>query len=59
VSYWDERCGEVFHDVHEFEDTYNKFVANLPNYRPREFILEKLSVEVCQQKFIDLIHNLK
>lgn len=59
VSYWDERCGEYFHDPRELETTYNKFIENLPNYRPREFVLENLSVEVCQNKFIDLIKNLE
>ena len=58
TSYWDNKCGELFYNVNEFEITYNKFIENINNYKPREFILENLSVDVCENKLIDLINNM-
>ena len=58
TSYWDNKCGEVFYNVNEFEATYNKFIENINNYKPREFILENLSIDVCETKLIDLINNM-
>ena len=29
----------------EFEDRYNKFIKNLSSYKPREFILEYLTLK--------------
>jgi len=58
IPYWDERCGEYFYDITEFEQTCKKFFINLENYRPREFVLENLSMEVCEKRFINLINKL-
>jgi hypothetical protein len=58
TSYWDNKCGEVFYNINEFEITYNKFIENIDNYKPREFILENLSIEVCENKLINLINNM-
>jgi hypothetical protein len=58
LSYWDERCGEVFYDSSDLEKTYNKFINNIEHYKPREFILENLSMEVCENKLIETINNI-
>jgi hypothetical protein len=58
TSYWDNKCGELFYNVNEFEVTYNKFIENINNYKPREFILENLSVDVCETKLIEFINNM-
>jgi hypothetical protein len=58
TSYWDNKCGELFYNVNEFEVTYNKFIENINNYKPREFILENLSVDVCESKLIEFINNM-
>ena len=58
IPYWDQRCGEVFYNIEELESVYNKFIENIENYRPREFILENLSIEVCENKLIDVINNM-
>jgi hypothetical protein len=58
TSYWDNKCGELFYNVNEFEVTYNKFIENIHNYKPREFILENLSNEVCENKLINFINNM-
>jgi len=58
VPYWDERCGELFTEYEELEETYNKFIEKLEMYKPREYIIENLSVGVCADKLINIINNL-
>lgn len=58
IPYWDERCGEYFYNPEEFEDIFNKFLNNLNNYKPRDFILENLSMDVCEKKLIDCIKSI-
>ena len=58
TSYWDNKCGELFYNINEFEMTYNKFIENIDNYKPREFILDNFSIDVCENKLIDLINNM-
>jgi hypothetical protein len=55
IGYWDYRCGEFFHDAHELEKTFELFMGKLGTYRPREFIMENLSVEPCAKRFQELI----
>lgn len=58
IPYWDERCGETFTNINELSDKFNKFILNLNNYKPREYILENISIEKCEQKFIDLVNKI-
>ena len=57
IPYWSEECGEYFYEQHEFEDKFNLFMSKLDTYESRKFILEKLSIEVCEQKLINLIKS--
>ena len=59
IPYWDERCGEYFYDTNDMEKTFDKFISKLDTYKPREFILENLSMEKCEEKLIDLINTIK
>lgn len=60
IPYWDSQCGEYFYDFKDFEETYYKFINNIKNYTPRKFILENLSMDICEQILIDAINkNLK
>ena len=58
IPYWDERCGEYFYQAEDLEKTFELFVSKLNTYRPREYILENLSVDVCEERFIKTIHNI-
>jgi hypothetical protein len=58
ISYWDERCGEYFYNENEFENIYNLFIHKLDTYKPREFVLENLSIESCENKLINFIENM-
>lgn len=57
IPYWDKRCGEFFDEKEKFEETYYRFINNIKNYKPREYILENLSPEKCGENFIKLINN--
>ena len=57
IPYWDERCGESFLHASDFEDAFQRFNENLSNYKPREYILENLSVEPCSKKLVELINT--
>jgi hypothetical protein len=59
VSYWDDKCGEIFYNVSELENIYNKFMSNIENYKPREFIIENLSIEACENRLIEFISNME
>jgi hypothetical protein len=58
IPYWDERCGEYFTNIDDLDELHNKLLNNIHNYKPREFILENLSTEVCENKLFDLINNI-
>jgi glycosyltransferase involved in cell wall biosynthesis len=58
IPYWDTRCGEYFYKLEEMEKQFDLFLSKLETYQPREYILENLSMEVCEKKFIEHIINL-
>ena len=57
IPYWDKTCGEVFYEKNEFIDKLNLLKNNITTYKPREFILNNLSIEKCQNQFLKLIHT--
>lgn len=61
IPYWDERCGEYFYKQDEFIETLDRIIQKEENnlYKPREFIMENLAMEVCENKFIKLIQSQK
>lgn len=58
IPYWDNRCGEFFKSISELSSTFNIFMNNLQNYKPRDYILENLSFDECEKKFIELINKI-
>ena len=58
IPYWHPKCGEVFYNINELPDKYEIFIKNIENYRPREYILENLSVKECENKLIKFINNM-
>jgi hypothetical protein len=61
ASYWDSRCGEIFYAPNDFNATFDKFLLNVSNgnYRPREFIMENLSKDICEKRLFDLVEDHK
>ena len=58
IPYWDSRCGEYFYDINELEEKFNYFLSNIENYKPREYILENLSLDVCENKLIEIVEKM-
>lgn len=55
VSYWDESCGEYFYHSNELEEKFQIFLSKFDTYNPRQFIMNNLSMEVCEKRLIDFI----
>ena len=55
IPYWDACCGEVFYNACDFESTFQTFLLRLDLYHPREYIVENLSIYICEKKFIELL----
>jgi hypothetical protein len=58
IPYWDDRCGEFFYDKEEFGNIFDKFIYKLETYRPRQYVLEHLSVANCGKHFIQLLDKM-
>jgi hypothetical protein len=58
IPYWDERCGEFTYYIENFYNKFQNFLSKIETYRPREYILENLSIDICEKKFINLLDNL-
>jgi glycosyltransferase involved in cell wall biosynthesis len=60
VPYWDERCGLRFVDAVDFDTNWDNFWdgARQGRYRPRDFILENLTLERCAQHYMDVARSL-
>lgn len=54
IPYWNESCGEFFYNFEELETVYNRFIRNLENYTPRQFVLTELSMNVCKNRLLNL-----
>ena len=59
IPYWDDICGMVFYESNEIPYTFEKFINNLDNFRPREYILDNLSIERCSNNFLELLSLFK
>jgi hypothetical protein len=55
VPYWDEICGSRFYSREELETYYNLFINKLPQFQPRKFILDNLSIDTCTKKLLEII----
>lgn len=56
VPYFDQRCGERFRDLEDFEGKLDLFSGALGEgrYRPREFVEERLTLEGCARDYRDI-----
>jgi hypothetical protein len=58
IPYWDEQCGEFFHKTDEIHDKFNLFLSKIETYHPRQFVLNHLSMQKCEEKLIHLINGI-
>lgn len=45
APYFDSRCGKIIENLNELKDGIQYMFDNLSNFKPREFVLENLSLE--------------
>ena len=58
APYFDERCGIIINDFSKLKESINEILINISNYKPREFIIENLSLEKQAKEllsFFDII----
>ncbi|MFS4583401.1 glycosyltransferase [Phaeobacter sp. C3_T13_0] len=53
VPYFDERCGLQF-QINNIEEQFDRFWRALPTYRPRDYVLETLSLRCGGERFMSL-----
>ena len=58
IPYWNERCGEFFYHAKELENNFSLFISKLDQYKPRDFIIENLSIEKCEDKLLEVINKI-
>jgi hypothetical protein len=56
VPYFDSRCGETFASFEEFDPVLERFLSRLASEEldPRGFILERLTLEACALRFLEI-----
>jgi hypothetical protein len=57
VPYWDERCGMKFKGPKDFETQLNKFMDNLQRFKPRDYIMENLTLEKCAEAYLKIYNQ--
>ena len=58
IPYWDDRCGEVFTNECDLEQTFETFISKFGQYKPRDYIMENLSIEPCYNIFLNNIKSI-
>jgi glycosyltransferase involved in cell wall biosynthesis len=61
VPYWDDRCGLRFTSVGEFEARWDEFWGTVEReeFRPRDYILDNLTLEKCAGRYLDIVEALR
>ena len=57
VPYFDERCGCTFSNINQFEEVFELFWENVlqEKYKPREYILENLTLEKSATQYLEIL----
>jgi hypothetical protein len=55
VPYFDGRCGVKFSSIADFPDALSQFMEKLTSdqFFPREYIVERLSLEMCAERYLE------
>lgn len=57
VPFFDDRCGLKFKDLQEFKQNLPAFLNRLNQFKPREYILENLTLEKSGKRMLELINE--
>jgi hypothetical protein len=53
VPYWDDTCGIKVNDFETLKGNYSKFINNIKTYKPRDYILNNLSLDLCATNLLN------
>ncbi len=59
VPYWDERCGMKFKSADDFNDQLMRFLTRIQEFKPREYIMENLTLEKCAEKYLKIYQEVQ
>ena len=61
VPYWNNTCGVKFTGINNFSSRLNEFLtkAGENGFKPRDYILDNLTLAKCAQKYVDIINSVK
>jgi hypothetical protein len=59
VPYWDGRCGVKFTDADDFAEKLTLFLNQLDLFRPRDYVIEKLTLEICVEKYLEIYRQVE
>lgn len=61
VPYWNDSCGLKFKNLEEFESNLLKFKESVNSnvYKPREFIIQNLSLEKCALEYCNIVNKIE
>lgn len=59
APYFDERCGIILDDISYLEQTIKTISTNIDHYKPREYIVENLSLEKQASELLSYFEYLK
>ncbi|MEO5910954.1 MAG: hypothetical protein ABIP95_08700 [Pelobium sp.] len=59
VPYWDERCGLKFKNELDFELNLIAFTKKLKLFKPRDYVLENLTLEKCANWYVNIYKKLE
>jgi hypothetical protein len=59
VPFFDERCGETFLGVPDFEEALEAFMdrQRIGALSPRQYVLENLTLEICARNYVKLLEK--
>jgi hypothetical protein len=59
VPFFDERCGATFLGAPDFEGVLDLFLdrARSEKFKPRDYVLENLTLEGCARNYVDLLNK--
>lgn len=58
VPYWDERCGRKFTGIEDFSQDLNGFLHDINKFKPRDYILENLTLEKCAEAYLKIVQDI-
>jgi hypothetical protein len=60
VPYWDDSCGRKFTVIDDFVPNFNLYwnQVKLKSYKPREFVLSKLTLKDRSQSYVDIVNTI-